>query len=117
MEQFTPRLYRGTLLYFRYHFGVYRVSDQTTYTDRILNNTKLALGLFESSKMEMKWGKNEFYFRLSFKSYHRLFLMHLQSSSLTLNVYFEQNKRLMKNLPILRQLYTFSLHADINFIF
>ena len=40
-----------------------------------------------------------------------------KNSLLTLTVYSDQNKRLMKKWPILRQFYTFSLHDDINFIF
>ena len=40
-----------------------------------------------------------------------------KNSLLTLTVYCDQNKRLMKKWPILRQFYTFSLHADINFIY
>ena len=34
-----------------------------------------------------------------------------------LTVYFERNKIYIKKWPILRHFYTFSLHADINFIF
>ena len=80
--------------YWQYHFlGVQGVSDQTEYTDRILNNAKLAQASLNFRKRKRNGVKMSFIFVFLSNLIIAVIFDASKNSLLTLTVYCDQNKR------------------------